>query len=416
MLVPDHNHPAASRRTLPRVCVTREGLAGAGDHPLDPRAGCGAWRETILRYWRSHRHRAGRTLAVSLGLAAAACGGGDPGELPAIDRPVEVSVSRTVASHGVTTLPATVVAEERAQLATRISGTIRSVPVDIGTGVSVGQALLSLDTDEIDARIASAKAAAELARQYHARIAPLAEDGAATEQELDDAAARLEMAEAGLRDARAQRDYVVLRAPFSGVVTARMADPGDLAKPGVPVLELIGSGALEIQADLPADLAGRLSVGEDVMVYRPETGARHRARITRVVPAVEPASRRFRVEARFETTGADAPNVPPGAFVRLEMRQPETMTRWIPADAIVRRGQLSGVYTVEGDRLRLRWVRLGRQLDGTVELLAGPGLDVALVRKPESRLMDGQPVSSVRQVDWAPPFDQDVVARMEGGR
>lgn len=357
-----------------------------------------------------------RALAITLGLGTIACGGGEPGELPVSDEPAEVSVSKPASSYGVTTLPATVVAEERAQLATRISGTIRSIAVDIGTTVSVGQTLLSLDTDEIDARIAGVRAAAELARQYHARIAALAADGAATEQELDDAAARLEMAEAGLRDARAQRQYVVLRAPFAGVVTARLADPGDLAKPGVPVLELMGSGGLEIEADLPADLAGNLSPGQGVVVYRPESGARYRATITRVVPAVEPASRRFRVEARFEPSGAGEPNIPPGTFVRMELRHPGTTTRWIPADAIVRRGQLTGVYTVDGERLRLRWVRLGRELDGTVELLAGPGSDVALVRQPGPRLVDGQAVSGVRHVDWTPPFLDERVERTEGAR
>lgn len=357
-----------------------------------------------------------KALAISLGLGATACGGGEPGQLPVSDEAVEVSVSKPATSYALTTLPATVVAEERAQLATRISGTIRSISVDIGTSVSVGQTLLSLDTDEIDARIASAKAAADLARQYHARIAALAEDGAATEQELDDAAARLDMAEAGLKDTRAQRAYVVLRAPFSGVVTARMADPGDLAKPGVPVLALMGSGALEIEADLPADMAGSLSLGQHVIVYEPETGARHRATITRVVPAVEPASRRFRVEARFDTGRAGEPKVPPGTFVRIELRQPGTTTRWIPADAIVRRGQLTGVYTVDGEQLRLRWVRLGRELDGTVELLAGPAPDVALVRQPAPRLVDGQPVSGVRNVEWTPPFLDEPAERMEGVR
>jgi RND family efflux transporter MFP subunit len=301
-------------------------------------------------------------------------------------------------------------------LATRISGTIRRMSVEIGARVEAGAALAALDTDEIDARIASAEAAAKLARQWHDRIASLATDGAATAQELDDAEARLEMAEAGLRDARAQREYVVLRAPFAGVITGRMADPGDLALPGVPILTMIGLGGLKVEADLPAELAGRLEIGSQAEVYWPEMGKRFPARVARLVPAVERSSRRFRIEAQFEPGPAGQPEIPPGTFVRLELSEPAATTRWIPADAVVTRGQLKGVFVVEADHLRLRWVRLGQQLDGTVELLAGPRPDALLVRQPDIDLTDGRPVAAVREVDWAPPIRVQPSVNMEAVR
>lgn len=336
----------------------------------------------------------------ALVVSAAACGG-EPGELPARPEPVDVTVSVSVASRGVVAFPATVVASEQAELATRISGTIRRVMVDIGSRVSPGEALATLDTKEIEARIGRAQAAAELARQWHERIAALARDGAATAQELDDAKARLEMAEAALRDTRAQRDYVVIRAPFAGVITARAADPGDLAVPGVPILVMIGEGPLEIEADLPAELAGRLSAGQRLLVQRPGSAGRHLARLTRIVPAVERASRRFRIEARLEPDSGIT-DLSPGTFVRLEFETPATTTRWIPADAVLARGQLRGVFVLDGEELRLRWVRLGRRRGDAVELLAGPAQGAPLVRAPAPDLVDGQPVGRVREVEWAP--------------
>ncbi len=342
-------------------------------------------------------------LVPAIVISAAACGG-EHGSRSDDREPIDVTVSTSVASHGVTTAPATVLASERAVLATRMSGTIRRVLVDIGTRVSAGEALVTLDTREIDARIESAEAAAQLASQWHDRIAALAADGAATAQELDDAVARLDVANAALRDARAQRDYVVLRAPFSGVITARRADPGDLAVPGVPILELIGEGGLEIEADLPAELAGRLTIGDVIGVHRPETAERYAARITRVVPAVERTSRRFRIEAHFEAGPSGLPKIAPGTFVRIELDQPTSTTRWIPADVVVSRGQLNGVYVVDGEQLRLRWVRLGQRIDGTVELLAGPPASALLVRNPVPSMVDGQPVDDVRRDDWVPPF------------
>ncbi len=356
-----------------------------------------------------------RRLSIAATFAALGCGG-EPGELPEAEEPVEVAVSTAVASRSLTGVPGTVLATEKAELATRISGTIRRVSVDIGSRVARGDPLVVLDTGEIDARIAAAEAAAELAQRSYRRIAGLAGDGAATEQERDDAAARLEMADAALRDARAQRDYVALRAPFSGVITARMADPGDLAAPGVPILELTGTAGLKVTADLPAELSGRLAVGDAVGVVRPESGRRYRARVTRVVPAVEPSTRRFRIEARFEADEPAAPDIPPGTFVRVEFDEPTSTTRWIPADVIRRRGQLNGVFVVEHDTLRLHWVRLGLRFEGAIELLAGPPGGALLVRAPAPELADGQPVSVARRVEWAPEFVDQRTASAEVAR
>lgn len=355
-----------------------------------------------------------REAFVLVSVAAAAGCGGEPGVLPVSTAPIDVTVSRAVLTSGIATAPGTIAATKKAELATRISGTITRVAVDIGSRVSIGDTLVTLDTAETSARIASAEAAADLARQWHDRIAALARDGAASAQELDDARARLDMAEAALRDVRAQRNYVFLRAPFSGVITARSADPGDLARPGVPLLELLGTGSLKIEADLPGELATRLSAGDRIWVVVPETGERHRARITRLAPAVERETRRSRVEARFEA-GAE-PRIDPGTFVRLELDQPASVTRWIPADAVVRRGQLYGVFVVDGDVLRLRWVRLGKRLSGTVELLAGPAADALLVRNPAAAWTDGQALGRVQQVHWRPPFIAESVTPMEGSR
>ncbi len=356
-----------------------------------------------------------RGISVAATLAAVGCGG-EPGALPEREAAVEVEVSTAVASRSLVGVPGTVLATEEAELATRISGTIRRVDVDIGSRVTRGDALVVLDTGEIDARIAGAEAAAELARRSHRRIAALAVDGAATEQELDDAAARLEMAEAALRDARAQREYVALRAPFGGVITARMADPGDLAVPGVPILALTGTAGLKVTADLPAELSGRLAIGDAVTVVRPESGHRHPARVTRVVPAVEPSTRRFRVEARFDTQATAPPEIPPGTFVRVEFDEPTSTTRWIPTDVIKPRGQLNGVFVVENDTLRLHWVRLGQRLEGAVELLAGPPVGALLVRAPSPELADGRPVVIARRSEWVPEFVEQRPVSVEGVR
>lgn len=323
--------------------------------------------------------------------ASAACGGEEPGEIAPPAEAPEVTVVRPTSSGATISFPATVRAVDRADLATRVSGTVVRVPVDIGSRAGRGDVVLVLDDADVAARIRRAEAQLERARGALARIEPLNVDGAATDQELDDARAAFAVAEAGLAEARAQQAYTVLRAPFSGVVTARNVDPGDLVSPGQHVLTLSGTGELEVDADLPGALEGRVNVGDSLTLVRPETGSRIPVAVTRVAPALEAATRRFRVEAPLPADAADSGLVP-GAYVRLEVDAPDRSTLRVPEEAIVRRGQLIGVFVVEQDTAHLRWVRPGGRREAAVEVLAGLAPEDAVVVDPPAGLEDGAAV------------------------
>lgn len=323
-----------------------------------------------------------------LAVLAAACGSDEPGRIEAPAGIATVVVSPLETASATLSFPAEIVAEERVELATRASGIVRRVPVDVGSRVRAGELLVALDGGDVGAGVAAARAGATQARRFHERIVALERDGAATPQELDDARARLAMAEAEVQSAETQLGYVNLTAPFAGVVTERRVDPGDLVVPGQPTVTLVSSAGLEVHADLPGERAGQVEVGDPVTVAA--GGIRIPAHVTRVVPALAGASRRFRVVVALEGEARDV-GVVPGAFARLEIGGQAGETRWLPADAVVRRGQLTGVFVVEMDTLRLRWVRLGETREDTVEVLAGLAGDVRVVRHPGPALADGQP-------------------------
>ncbi|MFW6088201.1 MAG: efflux RND transporter periplasmic adaptor subunit [Gemmatimonadota bacterium] len=328
--------------------------------------------------------------ALMLIAALAGCGRDEPGEIPPSDEIPRVDVVRPTATGSTVSFPATVHAVERAELATRISGTVLRVPVDVGSAVGRGDVVLVLDDADVAARIRQAEAQFERARRALARIEPLNEDGAATDQELDDAQAAFRVAEASLAEARAQRAYTVLRAPFTGVVTARSVDPGDLALPGRPVLTMVGMGGLEVTADLPASREGRIAVGDTLVLMSPETGMRIPVSVERVAPALESATRRFRVEASLPAAAEHG--LVSGAYVRLEVDDAERRTLWVPEATIVRRGQMTGVFTVESDTARLRWIRSGARHEDAVEVLAGLSAEDAVVLDPPADLEDGAAV------------------------
>jgi multidrug efflux pump subunit AcrA (membrane-fusion protein) len=91
-------------------------------------------------------------------LAVAACSASEPGQVASSEEGAVVVVSRAAAFPGFDSYPATLVPVERAGLATRMSGTIRRILVDVGSEVSSGQVLAELDASDIEARIAAAEA------------------------------------------------------------------------------------------------------------------------------------------------------------------------------------------------------------------------------------------------------------------
>jgi len=339
-------------------------------------------------------------LIPMLTLAAAGCDRSEPGQVERTEAPQDVTVSRVVQAAGSQLVAARVVATEEARLATRASGIVTAVLVDVGAQVHRGQTLVRLDDAGVESGVAAAEAEATIARKTYMRLENLVRDGAATDQERDQARARMEMAEANLSEARSNRDYVVLKAPFAGTVTERFVDPGDLAVPGQPVVTVSGSSGVKVVADAPAPLAGRIAVGEAVRIVDQDTGRHWPATVTRRVPVIEPASNRFRIEAHFDDTAADTPL--PGSFVRIAVAGVENPGLLIPGDAVVREGQLTGVYSLEDGVLRLRWLRPARATDGVAEVLSGLGPDTRVVRAPAPTILDGSEAGAVEEEDWTP--------------
>jgi RND family efflux transporter MFP subunit len=329
--------------------------------------------------------------------SVAACGREEPGEVRNVEAVGVVEVSAVASAATGSQVPARVVARETANLATRGSGTVESVLVDVGARVRRGQVLVRLESSGVQSAVTRAEAQEVVARRTFDRLSSLERDGAATKQELDQAEAALRTAEAMVEEAGAAREYVSLRAPFDGTVSTRFADPGDLAVPGRPVLVISGAGGVKVEADLPAMMVDAVSEGERVTVVAPQDGRRWSATVRRVVPVIDLSSHRFRIEAMFDRP-ADVPKA--GSFVRLEIGGRGEASAWVPSDAIVRRGQLTGAYVLTDGTLRLRWIRTGRRTADAVEVLAGLSEGTLVVREPDPGLVDGATVDGIDVVAW----------------
>ncbi len=288
------------------------------------------------------------------------------------ERPTHVDVGPTF-TVTVESLPAflpvhgTVQAVRRASLSTRMMARVTAVEIEIGTQVVAGQVLVRLGLDDIEANRAKAEAAVRVAtaafaeaERHAARMDTLFQHDAVARVQRDQAMlqrtqamSQLAMAEAVLSEVETAEQYATIRAPFSGAVVRRSVNVGDLAAPGMPLVAIDGRGDREAVLSVPADLAAELGTNAVVHVVAPD-GREHRAPVRAVAAGADPKTRTMEVRVTLP------PDWPTGIAVNALVPSGARHTIVIPANAVVRRGQLTGVWILTDGGPVLRWVRLGR--------------------------------------------------------
>lgn len=375
-----------------------------------------------------------RILPVLTLAALAACGGAPPAETETTPRtPVRVETEqlavetapRPVALTGV------VRARRQATIAAQVMGAVRRVAVEEGQRVSAGQALIELDDQRFDSGVAAAQAMREeadaaiaagqqavsaaeaqleLATVTHERYQTLLSKKSASQQEYDVAQTGLKAAQASVEQARAstaqaeakraQADaqlasaetmlgYGRISAPMAGIVTERHVDPGDLASPGMPLLEIEQTGDYQLEAAVPESLISTLRVGQQVGVAIAALGESGptEGRIAQIDPAADAASRTFMVKTSLRSSAG----LRSGLYGQLLAPGGDRSGLSVPASAVVSRGQIQSVFTVEDGTARMRLVTLGELADGRYDVLSGLSAGDRVVLDPAA-VSDGSPV------------------------
>ena len=353
--------------------------------------------------------RAGIVLATAL--LAAACGG-KHASAPGVEQPApaEVAVETALAAPEATPVlreaTGTVLPWARVAPGTKIVGRVLEVRVREGDRVSRGQVLARLErrdleaaVDQAQASVVMAEARLDNARAQRERMAGLHARGSVTTKSFEDADAALRVGEAALSAARADLeaakvtlDYADVRSPVEGWVTERLVEVGDMASPTTPLFRIDELSRVKVALTVPEADAAVLGVGDAVRVRVDGLEAEWEATVDRLVPAGDAASRTF--EAQLVLPNPEA-RLKAGMFARASFsRGGETREALlVPESAVVRRGQLEGLFvTDEGGRARLRWVRLGRAVQGRVEVLSGLSAGERYVVAPGAGFADGTPV------------------------
>jgi RND family efflux transporter MFP subunit len=324
--------------------------------------------------------------------------------------PVEVAAVETRLINRVVQVTGSVTAARESRLSVATSGLVTALHVDAGTRVKVGDLLLELDPELAQLQWRSARAGAEQARnaltdarrrlQEAEALAPqqsIAETvvrDLAAEVAEDEAALHRAEAEAGYRQGVLERHQ--LKAPFSGVVSAKLTELGEWVIPGQPVLELVATDQVRLDFQVPEDFLADVATGTPVkFILNADASRVFEGKVATVVPVADPNARTFLLRVH---AAAGNYRMLPGMSAQAELALSTGREGLVvPRDAVLRFPDgRSVVWLVRGSALGAmaeeRRVETGLAFDGMVEIREGLEDGATVVVQGNAALQEGQQV------------------------
>lgn len=314
-----------------------------------------------------------------------------PAFLGAVEPPFPVAEAQLQTLPDAQALDGIVEAVNQSTVSAQTAGRVETIMVDVNDFVPQGAPIIrirnieqraGLEQAQANLREAEARyleAEAEYNRMrgiYEKQLVSKAQMDAATAG-FSAAKAKLDAGQAGVAQARESLDYTTITAPYSGIVLERHVQLGETVQPGKPLMTGFSLDELRVVTNVPQRLIVPVRQYKQAKVLLPNGGKSVVADKLTFFPYADPQSNVFKVRVYLpkKTEG-----LYPGMFVKITFRIGEDYRLTVPNQALVQRGEVSGVYVVKDGRVSLRQVRPGRTEGKVVEILAGlePGERVAL--------------------------------------
>jgi membrane fusion protein, multidrug efflux system len=297
-------------------------------------------------------------------------------------------------------------------LKARVGGQVREVKVREGEAVSAGQVLVTMDTDEYQARVNQAKGALQAAQgqldiaattrnNNQALLAKgfISKNAATTgDSQYEIARANLDSARGALDAAKKSLADTTIRAPISGLVSSRTVQPGEKVSPDNRLLDIVDLRQLELEAAVPASEILRIALGQPVQVSVEGLAEPVPGTVVRINPSTQAGSRSIMAYIRVDNP---AGTLRAGMFAEAQLtlaRKTGVLT--VPQSALQNSAGQPYVYAIENGTLAQKPVTLGMQgLDASgaaVEVTAGLQHGAQIVKTNLGNLPLGTPVRLLR--------------------
>jgi len=307
------------------------------------------------------------------------------------------TVSRGSINESVT-LTGSLKAKEQVDVMPRLTGRITRISVDTGHAVQQGALIAVIEDDEMAQQVERAKASINVAQatvtQREAELKQtkaaldrnrhLLDTGLLSRQEfetietrhtvaqsqLELARAQLRQSEAELRELNIRLDQTRIYSPLTGYVAERQVDVGALVNPSTPIVTVVNTNTMVIQANAPERDIARIKPGSPaVITFDSLPGQQYEGRVLRISPLLDPQTRNGIVEIEIPNRGGVLKGE---MFARAELNLGTTHeSALVPRDALVYRGDQPGVYLIENETARFRPVETGLTQGDRVEVLSG---------------------------------------------
>jgi RND family efflux transporter MFP subunit len=305
-------------------------------------------------------------------------------------------------------------AAQSANISTRVMGYITKLNVKVGDHVNKGQLLASISNDDMlakkaqtEAMITEAEAAYKNAEKDLERFTNLYKQQSASAKELDNitlqynsSKSRVEAAKQMRNEVNAMLSYTNLTAPFSGIVTQKLADAGSMANPGMPLLTIEQSGTYQISASVPENSISQIHQGIEAMVSIKASDRNFKSVVTQINQSSQFTGGQYIIKISIpdnQKTGLYA-----GMYANIVIPTKKSATATtntdavlVPVSSIEYKDQLTGLYTISNNNTALlRWVRLGKNYGDKVEVLSGLGKEESFIVSADGKLFNGAAVKT----------------------
>lgn len=319
-------------------------------------------------------------------------------------------------------VPGTVKAKNISIIASRIMGTVTDILVKQGDRVTRGQEVLTIDNKDLIQRLEAAKSAYDeslrnmdsaketnsLSETVYSRAKRLITQSAISQQDMDQAEAKKKIATleyeraqsavkqslANLEEAKVNLSYSHIFSPTDGVVTNKNIDVGTMATVGTPLLTIEDTSEFKTEANINERLADQITLSTPIEIIIDSVSQSYKAVISEIVPSMDPTSRTFLMKAVIKDDPNKTKLLRTGLFARILIPIMKKQVLTVPANSIVEKGQLVGVYVADPNgNVTYRMIRTGKKIGNDVEVLSGLNQGESIISQGVENAIDGGVIS-----------------------